>query len=426
MKYTQSQLASTDFSVSYISAIERGQIRPSLRALEILAQRLGLASAALLPQHGQSDDHYRASISTFKTDGALLELEFLEAQISILQGAADQAIAQLEKIAANHLQDRHLTQQRYLLGWAYLHAAQFQKCQEILVEAKELADKQNDHYSSLHIYHILGMAFAATHDHPRALQAHQHCLKLLDTLQPHDPFFRCHIYTSLGQHYTHLNDFDSAMDTFKQAIAIAEELLTLEQLQSIYRDIALEHSNAHNYLLAALYSYKCLHLHSQQVCTFLRSQIYHYLGRTLMKSDQGQARAFLEDALQQKSNRQDPLTRASIIACLAEWFYVHDELQEAEKHTEHAYELAKPFGDSVIAADTLLCWGHIRYAQAKYEEGDQHFEAGLKMLERLRMYEEFSEQSASYAQLLSDQGKAQEAIAYYRLAIASRQRGRGF
>src|SRR5437588_13079116 len=47
-KYTQSQLAQKDFSVSYISAIERGQIHPSLRALEIFALRLGLSSKDLL------------------------------------------------------------------------------------------------------------------------------------------------------------------------------------------------------------------------------------------------------------------------------------------------------------------------------------------------------------------------------------------
>src|SRR5947207_14568013 len=55
--YTQSQLAAPDFSVSYISAIERGQIHPSLRALEILAVRLGLTSNQLLPNRTSYDDH---------------------------------------------------------------------------------------------------------------------------------------------------------------------------------------------------------------------------------------------------------------------------------------------------------------------------------------------------------------------------------
>jgi len=426
LKYTQSQLASTDFSVSYISAIERGKIRPSLRALEILAKRLGLTSTDLIPQNGQNDIHFRDSIRTFKNDSAPLELELIEAQICILQGEAERAIARLENITTKYLQDHHLTQQRYLLGWAYLDAAQFQKCQEVLIEAEKLADKQNDHYRSLRIYNISGLAFAAMRDHSRALQAHQQCLTLLDQTQPQDLFFRCHLYNSLGQHYTNLNDFDSAINSFNQAIALTEELLTLQKLPSMYADMATQYANAQDYPLAALNAYKCLHLYSHQVDTSLRSEIYHYLGRALMKVDQEQARAYLENALQRISNEQDLLTQASIVSRLAEWFQVHAELEEAEKHAKQAYELAKAYGDTIIAVEALLCLGRILYAQARYEEGNQHFVDGLKMLERLNMTDEFSEQSASYAQLLGEQGKAQEAIAYYRLAIESRQRGRGF
>ncbi len=58
-KFTQSQLAQPDFSVSYVSAIERGQIHPSLRALEIFAQRLGISSSDLLSkQTGQSSKFF--------------------------------------------------------------------------------------------------------------------------------------------------------------------------------------------------------------------------------------------------------------------------------------------------------------------------------------------------------------------------------
>src|SRR5215469_3779549 len=48
LRITQKQLAAPEFSISYISAIERGRIRPSLKALDILARRLGVSSAELL------------------------------------------------------------------------------------------------------------------------------------------------------------------------------------------------------------------------------------------------------------------------------------------------------------------------------------------------------------------------------------------
>ena len=115
-KYTQSQLASPDFSVSYISAIERGQIHPSLRALEILARRLDLPSTQLLPQYSQDGTGGGASISSPMNENAVIELALLEAQICILQDEAVQAIAKLGKLADKHLQNRQRSQLRYFLG----------------------------------------------------------------------------------------------------------------------------------------------------------------------------------------------------------------------------------------------------------------------------------------------------------------------
>src|SRR3989442_3600945 len=72
--YTQSQLAAPDFSVSYISAIERGQIHPSLRALEILAGRLGLSSTQLLPARSPQEEQLSASSSITERDDNEIEL----------------------------------------------------------------------------------------------------------------------------------------------------------------------------------------------------------------------------------------------------------------------------------------------------------------------------------------------------------------
>src|SRR5512135_1729531 len=84
-KLTQSQLARPDFSVSYVSAIERGQIEPSLRALEIFAQRLGTTSTDLLSKTG---GHFKSGFSEkvmALESEQKIELELLEAQLLILQ-----------------------------------------------------------------------------------------------------------------------------------------------------------------------------------------------------------------------------------------------------------------------------------------------------------------------------------------------------
>src|SRR5258708_21592569 len=48
LELTQAQLAAPEFSISYISAIERGKIRPSFRALSVLAKRLDVPLTFLL------------------------------------------------------------------------------------------------------------------------------------------------------------------------------------------------------------------------------------------------------------------------------------------------------------------------------------------------------------------------------------------
>src|SRR5919108_2633165 len=75
--FTQSQLAAPDFSVSYISAIERGQIHPSLRALEILAGRLGLTSTQLLPARAQPEERAGGGPSSLEREEEEIELALL-------------------------------------------------------------------------------------------------------------------------------------------------------------------------------------------------------------------------------------------------------------------------------------------------------------------------------------------------------------
>ncbi len=421
-KYTQSQLASPDFSVSYISAIERGQIHPSLRALEILARRLELSSTQLLLEQSQGENGNSQAATPPFDDEIGTELALIEAQISILSGTATEAIAQLKKLPARMLHAQQRIRHQYLLGWAYFLSAEVQNCENALLEVEKLAVEHNDYYSRLHATNLLGMAYATMNNHQQALQAHHRCLELLKDVQPADPFFLCQVYNHLGQHYTNLNDFNAALTMFNQAIVLAEDLSSQEQLQATYWTIAQHYSQAQELHLASLYAHKCLYLYQQPAKTLVKSDIYYFLGRALVQSDQKTAQTFLEEALQQKSHELDELSQASIIIRLAESYLQRKEIAQAEQLAKQAAQLAEPFGDTRIAAEALLIWGRIDYAQKQYEEGDKHFAAGLAMLERLRLDEEVSDHSALYAQLLDERGQLPEAIVYYKHAFESRRR----
>jgi tetratricopeptide (TPR) repeat protein len=176
------------------------------------------------------------------------------------------------------------------------------------------------------------------------------------------------------------------------------------------------------YDLATQYAYKCFYLSDKDNMKHLRSELYHYLGQAKLKGDPEETRTFLDTALQDKQVTQDTLTLASILTTNAEWYVQQQALTEAAENAQKALALTEPFDDTLIRATVLITLGRIEYAQSLAEAGDQHFTAGLSMLERLGRHEELANESVNYAEILEQHGKEREAFAYFRRAFQSQQK----
>src|SRR5437660_11869927 len=90
---TQAQLAAPEFSISYISAIERGKIRPSLKALSILARRLDVPLTFLLEGSPAGASEARA-IGYSPADAGpdqRIEVDLFLASVLVQQGAYAEA-----------------------------------------------------------------------------------------------------------------------------------------------------------------------------------------------------------------------------------------------------------------------------------------------------------------------------------------------
>lgn len=141
-----------------------------------------------------------------------------------------------------------------------------------------------------------------------------------------------------------------------------------------------------------------------------------------MQRDGEQAYDYLEKTLQEGIDKRDQLVRASVHTRLAAWFLARDDLVAAKNHLQEAYAGASSSGDTIIAADALIISGQVAYREKNYRVGDEHFEKGLAMLERLDLREELADQLARYAQLLEERGDAGRALAYWKKAFESRRR----
>lgn len=418
-KLTQSKLAQPDFSVSYVSAIERGQINPSLRALEIFAQRLGISSTDLLSkQTGQALQGFSEK-DTANDNKQDTELHLLEAQLFILQGESRQAVTVLRALSSESLKSQREIRQCYLLGIALYHSGLLQESESVLTEALNKAIQLNDYFVK-HIRNALGLVHDLMRNHTQGL-AYQ--LLNVDQLekeqQPRDAFFGAQVYTNIGLHYRDLDKIDTAIEMFQLALAQTKEVLAPERLTSMYWNMSKYLAETQQYFLATLYGYKTLLLLVQEKSDSLRSEMYHYLGQAMLQQDQRAALLYLESLLQDSSPGKDTLAFASITASTAEALLRQGEEKKAYEYAQEACKLASTCGDCIVTASIYITFGRIAYARKEYQVGDTQFMAGLQMLERLNSREELAEKSALYAQLLEERGLPKEALKFYKQAYES-------
>ena len=120
---TQQELAGERFSKSYISAIERGKMTPSFKALSILAEQLDLSISFLL-----GEDRLEESLlaSEPQADVERVASMLIQAQEAIEQGRYEAGIALCEEIGKQDL-----------MGWAHEQYSHFLAGQGRYQEAYE-------------------------------------------------------------------------------------------------------------------------------------------------------------------------------------------------------------------------------------------------------------------------------------------------
>ncbi len=418
--YTQSQLARPDFSVSYISAIERGQIQPSLRALEILAEKLEISSTDLLPEpEPPPPEPSPAEIK--EEEENRLEISLLEAQLAIHQGHPEQAVELLRRLAMEREELCREGIYRFLLGWAYLESDCAQESEQLLAKtAHNIADPFYPRILDVQI-----SAYTAMHNTEQALQLQKTGIAYLggQTGSSTNPFFQARLYSSLAQHHSHQGESEQAGEMLRQALHTLEVLETQQRHLSTCRQLAEVYRESGQERLAALYHHRAVLLDTRIRLLGLRSEIQHALGNIMLRRGSDEAYAFFQHISQEAVTRGDPLAQASANVHLASWYLARENYTEAEQHIQEAQRLASPVGETLIAADIQFLLGELAYRRQDYVIADQYIEAGLAMLERLREGEELIERLTAYARRLEERGLINKAILYWKRAYENREKG---
>jgi transcriptional regulator with XRE-family HTH domain len=123
LNMTQEELAGTTYSKSYISAVERGKMTPSFKALALLAERLGMTLSFLLGEESSKESQKTPEESLIDEEQIA---RLSKAERVLQQGRYEEAIALFEQIG-----------QKDQISWAHEQYAYFLADQERYQEAYE-------------------------------------------------------------------------------------------------------------------------------------------------------------------------------------------------------------------------------------------------------------------------------------------------
>src|SRR2546429_2357062 len=219
---TQAQVAEPQYTKAYISMLESGRTRASMKALEHIAGVLGVQPADLL-----------GGAATPATP----QYTLLEARRLIEQRHADEAIPLLEGLEEGLTPQDQLFRLRYLAA-AYNATSQPKQAFPVIERAQRMADLLNDPEEQVRIKAVLAAAFARTYAYEEEVRLLRECVKACEDGTVKDVTFHYRRLVDLALALGNQRQSKQALAVYEQAFVLAEQFGDLPAVASLYAGIA--------------------------------------------------------------------------------------------------------------------------------------------------------------------------------------------
>jgi tetratricopeptide (TPR) repeat protein len=224
---SQRELSSPGVSYAYISRIEGGARRPSVKALRMLARKLGVSADYLETGSEIRDTEER-------------ELRIADAELELrLAEDTEQAERKLERLREEALEAGDAlasSRASIALGLAAAHAGRNHEAIRKLEAGLELDDLSPSMRPD--VFATLGRAYAASGEARRAVELFERCLDEVSRESPEDFAAQVRFTTYLSYALTDLGDLDRAEEVLQEAIAKAEDATDAYSRVRLYWSIA--------------------------------------------------------------------------------------------------------------------------------------------------------------------------------------------
>ncbi len=244
---TQAQLADPLYTKAYISMLESGRTRASMKALEHIAAGLGVKPSDLL---GGS-----AAATT-------PQYELIEARSLIEQAKAADSVRILEGLEDGLSAADQLVRLRYL-AIAYNGTGQPKQAFPVIERAQRMADLLQNEEEAVRLKAVLAATYSRTYAYEDANRLLLECIAACESGVVKDPAFLFRRLVDLALAQTNMRQARQALATYERAIALSEQFGDRNSLAALYAGVAKNYQNDGDLEAAIVYIQKSLQLYEE-------------------------------------------------------------------------------------------------------------------------------------------------------------------
>jgi tetratricopeptide (TPR) repeat protein len=419
---TQGELAKGEFSVSYVSAVERGQIRPSLGALERLAIRLQIPLSELLTDEHDAEIDAALNLAAEREPGMdqareEISARLREAQILARQGKPDDAMGILQDMLDRATAQRDLAATHFYLAGCYLAKEQPDNARRELLEAIPIAERIGDRELLERSRNELGNAYFLLNKHLLALECHRACYDAIQRNVMRDPLFKLNVLSSLGSEYWYLGEYDKAVEILKEAAELSNDVLNPERLGGIYWMLSASYNAQGDTARAKRYALHSIQCYEEVGNKRQASFVHSRLGHAYLESNQLEdAEAHLRVADDMAHKLEDAKGISEAARNLSELYLRRKQYGEAQEEAREALGAAERLRDVALRAEALLAMGEALEAQGKRKEGEAQMLEALSLLEGAESTQHVAGAYSRVSTFYEQRGDSAHALEYLKKA----------
>jgi tetratricopeptide (TPR) repeat protein len=244
---TQAQLAEPLYTKAYISMLESGRTRASMKALEHIAGVLGVKPSDLL-----------GGTSSPSTP----QFQFLEARRLIEESRATEAVPILEALEEGLTAADQLVRLRYL-AIGYNATGKPKHAFPVIERAQRMADLLGNVEEQVRIKAVLAGTHTRTYAYDEAIRLLKECILACDNGVVKDSAFHFRRLVDLALALTNTRDSKQALGAYERALELAEQFSDRPSLAGLYAGLAKTYQNEGDLEAAITYNQKSLQLYEE-------------------------------------------------------------------------------------------------------------------------------------------------------------------